>query len=324
MGGTLVSQGYFMVRSSVAALAAALCLSLPAVAQVPLSALSLTARSHESLVNWQYMGPRPLGMPEIVSIPGHLLLDVRAVFDGPWSDTVERVQVNTSDIHLILPDGTELRTIGGHPYWGQMTALDRGISERRPRNFPTEDSDIHWNGIFRIPKGTAQVTLRITGTGAQFEGTIAVPGPTAPDDAASYAGFRVTHVRRFRTVTLSDGRDGAQILSSIRAPAGMVLADLEIEVTGLTSNQPDGDDQFSWSTNNFRLADGTGTPMGLIGERFMDRLLASQFNGIQIGRDTDRRVIWVVPEGLAEARLFFGETQVATVNLSGAAITDTD
>lgn len=294
------------------------------LAQVPLSALSLQAFSYESAVNWQERNYRPAGLPEIIRIPGHVLVDVRAVFDGPWSDSVERVNVNARDIHLVLPDGTELSPIGGYQNWGQVQLLTRSLNGRRPRNYPTEDADMAWNGLFRVPKGVDAARLVIGGDAASFSADVAIPGPTAAPDAASFARFRPTGVRRFRTIGLQDGRGNEAVTSTITAPPGMVLAEIEIEVTGVAGNQDDGSDRFTWHTHNYRLVDGAGQSMGLVGERFMQRLLDSQYNGVDVGASAERTVVWLVPEGLDEARLLFGETEVARVTLGGAPITETD
>jgi len=297
--------------------------ALPAWAQMNLTPLSLETRSYDTLVSWQERAYRPAGLVEYVNVPGHVLLDVRAVFDGPWSDDVSRVSVNSRDINLILPDGTELRAVGAHRTWGQMSLQAQGLSGRRPRDFPEDDADLYWNGIFVLPKGTTSATLRIGGD-VQFEATVSVPGPTAADDAASFADFDPVAVRRFRVLHLEDGRGENAVTSTIPAPQGMVLAEVEVAVTGVRSNQTDGDQRFTWHTHNFRLVDAQGQSMGLVGERFMRRVLDSQFSGTDIDESAERRMVWAVPETLTEARLLFGETEVATVALGSAPITDTD
>ncbi|MCB1390058.1 MAG: hypothetical protein KDK12_13095 [Rhodobacteraceae bacterium] len=299
-------------------------LSTPALAQTDVTALSLTARAYEQVTNWQERSFRPAHLVEVVRVPGHILLDVRVVLDGPWSDTVERVQAGSRDIHLVLPDGTELDPQGGYQYWGQLSLIGRTLSARRPRNFPTEDQDIYWNGLFVVPEGTTQATLSIGGDDIRFSGTVAVPKLGAEDDPAAFASFRPTRVRRFHTAELQDGNGADAVPSTITAPPGMVLAEVEIEVTGVASNNADGDDRFNWSTSDFRLTDPQGASMALVGERFIRRILDSQFNGVDVGDSAERTVIWMVPEGLTEARLLFGETEVATVSLGTAAVTDTD
>lgn len=297
---------------------------LPAAAQIPLTALSLTARSYDHVDSWEERGFRPARVVEVIQIPGELLVEIRAVFDGPWSDEVDQLRVNAGDIALVLPDGTELEAIGGYPYWGQFSTASRGISARRPRNFPDEDAEAHWNSVFRVPKGVASATLRITGDGARFEQSLSIPGPTAADDPASFARFAISGVRRYRRADLEEGNGANTAYSSITAPPGMVLAEVEIEVTGLAPNTVDGAERFNWRTSDFRLIDAQGNSLGLVGEGFMRRLLDWQFNGVNIGDNAERKVVWLVPEGLGEARLLFGETEVATVPLGAAPIADTN
>jgi len=303
--------------------AIALVTALPAASQIDLTALSAQSFTYETAVSWQERPYRPAGIVEYVNVPGSLILDLRMVFDGPWSDDVQRVSVNNRDIRLILPDGTELNAVGSHPTWGQMTLQTRSLSGRRPRDFPEDDRDLYWNGIFIVPKGTTSATLRIGGD-ARFDGPVSIPGPGRQTDAAAFADFSVTGVRRFRRAELEVGRGDTAVTSSIAAPPGMVLADVEVRVEGVMSNQIDGDDRFTWHTHNFRLVDVAGQTLGLVGERFQRRLLDSQFSGTDVGDDAERRMLWVVPEDLTEARLLFGETEVARVTLGASAITDTD
>ncbi|WP_334193809.1 hypothetical protein [Pararhodobacter sp.] len=306
-------------------LAAALSLTaLPALAQTDLAAISLTARAYDHLVSWQERSFRPAGLTEVIRAPGHILLDVRAVLDGPWSDTIERVQAGSRDIRLVLPDGRELEPEGGFQYWGQLSLIPRSISARRPRDFPEADADIHWNGLFLVPEGVSQATLTIASDDIRFSGVVTVPKTSTPESAASFASFTPRDVRRFRVAQLQDGNGDGAVPSTLTALPGTVLADIEVEVSGLAGNNADGEDRFNWSTSDFRLTDPQGTTLPLVGERFIRRLLDSQFNGVEVGASTERRMLWLVPEGLTEARLLFGETEVATLDLAGAAITDTD
>lgn len=293
------------------------------MAQIDLTALSNETFAYDTVTSWQERAYRPAGIVEYVHVPGSIILDVRMVFDGPWSDEVQRVSVSSRDIRLILADGTEVAAVGGHPNWGQATLQSRSLSGSRPRDFPDEDRDLYWNGLFIVPKGTDTATLRLGGD-VRFEGAITVPSPTREADASAFARFTPTAVRRFRVVGLEDGRGDDAVSSSIRAPLGMVLAEVEVEVEGVASNQIDGDDRFTWHTHNFRLVDDAGQTMGLVGERFMRRILDSQFSGTNVGSSSERTMIWVVPETLTEARLLFGETEVARVPLGTAAITDSD
>lgn len=306
---------------------AACALALPAAranAQIELTALSLTAQAYSSLENWTERGTRPYGLAEIVAVDGHMLVNVRLVADGPWSDEVDRVRANSRDIRLVLPDGSELEPRGGFQYWGQFSRVPPGLSGRRPRDFPDEDRDIHWNGMFVVPTGVSSATLRIGGDDVSFEGPVSIGKTTTPEAAASFAEFRVTSQRRFRAVDLEDGRGADALTSRITAPEGMALVELEVEIRGTGSNQADGDPRFNWHTTGFRLVDADGNSMGLIGERFMRRILDSQFNGVNIGDDTERTMVFVAPDDVTAFQLYFGNVAVADVDVTGSQIADTD
>ena len=294
-----------------------------AAAQTPLTALEIEARSYETAVSWQQRDWRPAGLVEYVHTPGYVMLDLRAVFQGPWTDNLSRLSVPARDIRVLLPDGTEVEPMGQMRYRGQMTLQSRSLSGNRPRDFPNDAGNIHWNSVFRVPLGTPSIVLRIGGDAA-FSAEIPVPPPQREEDAASFAQFEPRQVRRFRTVSLQDGRGTAQVQSSISALPGHVLASVDIEITGLASNTFDARERFMWHTNNFRLVDEEGQTMWMVGERFMQRLLDSQFNGVDVGRSATRTVIWMVPETLERALLLFGETIVAEVDLSRAVISDRD
>lgn len=295
-----------------------------AAAQTDLTAISTTTYAYNSLPNWTERSFRPAGVVDTIQVDGHQLVNVRLVLDGPWSDEIDRVQIRTRDIRLILPDGTELEARGGFQYWGQFTRMSPSVSGRRPRNFPDEDQDIHWNGVFIVPNGVTSATLRMGGEDFRFEGPVTISKITTVEDPASFADFRVTSMRRFRSAELEDGSGSEALTSTLSAPAGYVLAELEVEVVATAGNQADGDARFNWHTNTFRLVDGQGASMGLVGERFIRRVLDTQFNGVNAGDSAERTMLFLVPETQTNFQLLFGETPVTTVDLSNAAITDTD
>jgi hypothetical protein len=230
--------------------------------------------------------------------------------------------VNNRDIRVVLPDGTEVEPSAGYRYAGQMVLSPQSLTASRPRDFPTTPGNIYWNSTFRVPSGTPSVELRITGDAASFSAEIAVPPPGREVDPASFATFQPGAIRRFREVHLEDGRDTRLLHSSMRAPAGHVFAEIEIEVSATGSNQMDDGTRFNWHTHNFRLVGPDGATMPLIGERFMRRLLDSQFNGVDVGRSAQRTVLWMVPEGVTDLTLHFGEMPVASVSLASATILD--
>lgn len=311
-----------MVFKFLVPLGAALVLAGASHAQTALSALSLEARAYDTVISWDQRDWRPAGVVEYVHTPGQIMLDLRAVFAGPWSESLSRLSVNSRDVRVVLPDGTEVEPSASYRYAGQMALSPQSLSASRPRDFPTSPGNIFWNSTFRVPAGTQTIELRITGDEASFSAEVAVPPPGHEVDPASFASFRPGTVRRFREVHLEEGRDTRLLQSMMRAPAGHVFAEIEIEVSATGSNQMDGGQRFNWHTHNFRLVGPDGTTMPLIGERFMRQLLDSQFNGVDVGRSAQRTVLWLVPEGVTDLTLRFAETPVAAVSLASATILD--
>jgi hypothetical protein len=301
------------------ALVGALLFSLPAQAEVQLTLQSLKTYAYDEVVSWQERDFRPYGLEEVVAVEGMVILDIRAVFDVPWSDELDRLSVSSRDIALILPDGTEVASFGSYEYWGMMHTIAQGISISRPRDYPEEDEDLYWQSLYLVPEGTASAVLRIGDPeeAVVWQGDVTVPGVEAEQDAAMFAEFRVTDVDRFRVAELEDGRDTTRMTSTLTAPAGQVLVDLEIEVTALSANEFEADGDFQWHSYDFRLTGPEDETFFLVGERFQNRILDWQFNGVNVGEATTRRLVFMVPEGTTAATLRFGMTAVAEVDLSG-------
>jgi len=306
-----------MGRLIVAAVAAVLASVVTASAQTDLTLNSLKTYSYDSMVSWHARDWRPAAVLEIADVEGMVFLDIRAVFDVPWTDELTRLSVSSGDIVLRLADGTEIESFGSYQYWGMMRLLPQSISLSRPRDFPEEDEDLYWHSLFLIPEGTTTATLVIPGTPG-YEGEVSVPATGPEQDAPAFAAFEVSDVARFRQIALEEGRDFRRVTSTITAPAGYVLADLEVTVEGLAANEFAADGAFHWFTHSYRLVTPEGETLSLLGERFSRKLLGWQFNGIAIGQSTERRMILMVPEDLAGAVLLFGETPVAEVDLSVA------
>ncbi len=304
-------------------LGAALALSATSLAAQSTSGLTLSSLktyAYDSVVNWTERDFRPSGVEETISVDGMILLDVRAVFDVPWTDDLARLSISSTDILLILPDGTEIQSFGAYEYWGMFHASASSATATRPRDFPDADADLYYHSMFLVPAGTTTATLRLPAADGEpgWEGPVGVPGASAEQDAAMFAEFTVTDVARFRTLSLEDGRDSRAFTSTIAAPAGQVFADLEVDVLAFAANEFEGDGRFFWHTYDFRLVGPAGETYPLMGERFLQKLLDWQFSGVAVGENADRRAIWLVPEGVTGATLMFGLSPVAEVVFDGA------
>lgn len=308
-----------MTRVISAALAAAV-LASGASAQEGLTLESLKTYAYESMVSWHERDTRAAGVTEVAQVEGMIFLDIRAVFDVPWTEELSRLSVSSRDIKLTLPDGTEIESFGAYDYWGMMEMIPEGISISRPRDFPDEDEDLYWHTLYLVPEGTTTATLTIPSEEGQpgWTGEIEVPAVSEEQDAAMFAEFTITDVERYRVIALEDGRESRRVTSTITAPEGQVLVDLEVEILAYSANEFEADGDFHWHTYDFRLTGPDGESFWPVGERFSSRILDWQFNGVNVGESARRRMVWTVPEGVSAATLRFGETPVAEVDLNVA------
>jgi len=300
-----------------AAVAALCAFAAPGLAQTGLTVTSLKTFAYDSMVSWDLNDWRAVGVVDTVAVEGMVFLDIRAVFDVPWTEELTQLSVSSGDILLRLADGTEIQSFGSYRYWGMMHLSSPSISMSRPRDFPEQDEDLYWHALFMVPEGTATATLVIPGEPG-FEDEVPIPATGPEQDAAGFAEFAVVDVDRFRQLALGEGRDSRRITNTVTAPAGYVMADLEVAISGMVANDFAPDGGFKWFTHNYRLASPEGVTMSPVGERFMDKLLGWQFNSVNVGDTAERRMVWLVPENLSNAVLYFGETPVADVDLSGA------
>lgn len=302
----------------VMAAAAGLSISTAVGAQ-DITPLSLEAHAYPSLVSWQerVLGPRPCCIPEVLSQEGMIFLDVRAVFDVPWSEDLSRFNARAREINVILEDGTELNAIGAYENYGMFKHVPPSASQTRPRDWPDSDSDLHYHAIFQIPAETVGVTFAI---GEAFSGEITVPPLTEAPTAASFASITATDPRFHASVSAEYTMSGQDVTGLLAAPDGFVFLELSVDVTGVESNDTSGENRFHWRTHNLHLVMPDGVNASLIGQRFQSRIFAGHLNSVEIGQTQTEEMIWAVPKGIEAVALYFGDTQVAEVDLSGVAL----
>ncbi|MCA8906989.1 MAG: hypothetical protein KDA49_10920 [Rhodospirillaceae bacterium] len=282
-----------------------------------LSVISMETHAYPSLVNWHERDGRPCCHPETLATDGMVFLDVRGVFDVPWSDTVTRFSASSRDVTVTLPDGTQLNPVGSYDYYGMYHFTASSPSASRPNGWPSEDRDLIYQAIFQIPAGTPSVVFAI---GESVSATLTVPAATEAPVAADFATFQVLNASYLAEVPVSRRQSDQDVTGTITAPAGNVFLEMEVEIAGQRANDPRGQERFYFHTQDFHLLDPSGRETGRIGERFMDFVMAHQFNSVNVGSSGTEDMIWSVPAGIASATLYFGDTPVAEINLSGLAL----
>jgi len=289
-----------------------------------LTAKSIEVFTYETITNRQQDEARPAGFHEIAKVEGHRFLHVRGVFDVPWSEELPRLSVNTRDIQIVLPDGSELQPMGSFQHLGRMILTVPNISISRPRDFPAADSDLYYQALWLVPEQTETATLRIGGD-VPFEAEITVPSPVTEPSTADYAEFEVDRVRRYRSVGIEERRGAADAVTlAIVAPENHVLAELSVGINAVAPNNFDAEPRFYKHTHEFQLVDEAGNSYGLIGERFMRTIRNTRYTFAEIGRTDDMVMLWGVPETLEKATLLFAGVPVAEVSLGDAPVLQND
>jgi len=68
--------------------------------------IRLKVCAYDTMIDWSDRDRRPAGLEEVMLVEGRVFLSVRAVYDVPRSDDLSRLSISSSDVRLILPDGT--------------------------------------------------------------------------------------------------------------------------------------------------------------------------------------------------------------------------
>jgi len=317
-----IGEGFGMKKTFLTAAIAPALLAAPLAAQsvTGLDPIDITTFAYDRMESWTERDVRPAGVVEMAEVEGMIFFDVRGIFNVPWSDDLSRLSISSSDILLVLDDGTEIKPFGAYEYWGMMHLNPRGASVSRPRDFPEGDADLYWHSLFLVPEGTASATLRLSNDEGLpgYEGTVTVPKISQELQSAVLAEFSVVDEARFRSLATIDGRDTQRVTMTMDAPPGYIFADIEVEIAPLAANEFDDDPRYYWHTYDFRLVGLDGTTFHPIGERFQDKILDYQFSGANPGDSATRRMVWMVPEDVAEATLMFGSVPVTPVTLASA------
>ncbi len=302
------------------AFAFALCLFLLpglAAAESALSVKEIEARSYESLENMYAIRSRPVNLSETFGREGALILDIRAVFAVDWSDDVQRISAGSRDISVVLETGFEVGVVGGFEFAGMPMLAVQSFSQSRPRNWPDEDADLHWRGLFMVPEGSGTVTLQIGGD-HPVTAEVAVPAPGVMESATEAADFALVGLDRFRSLRHDQGRDDSLLRVRHEAPEGMVFLDVGLRVSALAANTTSGDDFFSWWSSSLRLVDPAGETLWSVGQRTRGEINDRRFNGVPVGSEETVRMIWMVPEDLAAATVWFAGEPLLELAIDGS------
>jgi hypothetical protein len=260
-----------------AALFCGLFAAAPALAQSPLMPVTVSIQRYDQIVNATGDTGLACCAPHILeSGPATDFLHIRMVFDVAFSDTLDRVSVNSSDIVLMLPGAEEgLRAIGHYDHVGIFDEGASGIFARRPRDWPNETAQAFVDSVWMVPDGVTTATLQVGEEGAQIavpvDLNVAQSQPVSPGQTVQVAvtGFGVE-----ADLTLSERRNNQQLAGRVTPLSGQALR-MEVSVTPLMSTSTEaqaGENRHLMYAGYLSLVGPDGLPMPFLGTRAGDGL----------------------------------------------------
>jgi len=197
---------------------------------------------------------------------------IRMVFDVAFSDAVDRVSINSSDILLMLPGAEEgLRAIG---HFDHMPVYEPGatsIYARRPRDFPAETEQAFLDAVWVVPEGVTSATMQI---GDPEDGNVLnVPldldvGVTSVLRPAATLSMAVSGVGVTDMLTLEERFNGQDVPGTIRPTGPGRLMQVDLTLTPAMSTDTDaqaGENQFFFYSDWIGVTGPDGLPLMPVG-----------------------------------------------------------
>jgi hypothetical protein len=244
--------------------------SAPALAQSPLTPSTVTIQRYDEITSAEGDSGIYCCAPHVLeSGTGADFYHIRMVFDVAFSETLDRVSVNSSDIELMLPGAAEgLRPIGRYDYLGIFEFGSASIFARRPRDWPNETEQAFIDAVWIIPEGVTTATLTVGEEGQQLQIPLdlnATPGqPISPGQTLQVA---VTGFGAEARLAVTDRHNGQDVTGRVVPTAGQALR-LDLSVTPLMSTATDaqaGENRFFMYADYFSLVGPDGMPMPFMG-----------------------------------------------------------
>lgn len=243
---------------------------VPAVAQSVLAPASVTIQRYDEIVSAEGGSGHYCCAPHVLeSGPAADFYHVRVVFDVAFSDTLDRVSINSRDIGLMLPGATEaLRNIGRFDYLGIFEFGSSSVFAQRPRDWPNETEQAFIDAVWIVPEGVTSAALVVGEAGAQLQVpldlNVAAGQPVSPGATLQAA---VTGFGAETALAVSDRHNGQDIAGRVVPAAGQALR-LDLAVTPLISTATDaqaGENRFFMYADYFSLVGPSGLPLPFMG-----------------------------------------------------------
>jgi hypothetical protein len=268
------------MKPTLAALLCGILAAAPALAQSPLTPVAVAIQRYDQIVNATGDTGLACCAPHVLeSGPAADFVYIRMIFDVAFSDTLDRVSINSSDILLMPPGGGEgLRAIGHYDHVGVFDEGASSLFVRRPRDWPNETAQAFVDQVWIVPDGMATATLQIGEEGAR----IAVPvdlnvAQSQPVNPAQTVQVAVTGFGVEADLTLSERRNQQDLSGRVTPRTAQVLR-MDVSVTPLMSTATDaqaGENRHLMYADYLSLVGPDGMPMPFLGTRAGDGLRRS-------------------------------------------------
>jgi hypothetical protein len=241
-----------------------------AQAQSPLTPVSLLVQRYDEVVPSDGDAGVACCAPHILTSGAAAdFFHIRMVFDVAFSDSLDRVSINSNEITLLWTGATEAqRAIGRYDYVGVFDAGSPSIFARRPRDWPAETEQAFLDAVWQVPEGITSATLQVGAEGAQLQIPIDLNvAQTQPITPAQTMQVTVTGFAAEDALTITDRMSGQDVAGRVAPRAGQALR-LELSVTPLMSTATDaqvGENRFLMYAEHFALVGPEGLPMAYLG-----------------------------------------------------------
>ncbi len=233
-------------------------------AALPITLSSVTVERYAELIENGTEGGVACCAPLVLSQPGHHFVYVQAIYDVAWSDTLDRINVSSSDIGILLPGDTEPRQMVGRvSRVGQFDLGGNSLHASRPRDWPASTEQAYLNAVFLVPDTVTTGTLVFDETGYSQEISLAAEVTEFPVPA-SMVQINVLGLARVDEVVTEESSGRQQMIGRLAPTLGDMLQ-LDLQVQALLSNDVEGDNEHFFLNNDFALVGPDNAPLRSIG-----------------------------------------------------------
>ncbi|WP_071675560.1 hypothetical protein [Nioella nitratireducens] len=243
----------------------------PVAAESPLTLVGMSVYRYDSLIDHSGDSGSFCCAPYVLGDDAGDFYYIRAIFDVAWSDDLDRVSVNSSDILLTLPDDEEgRRAVGRYDWYGIYNPSADSISERRPRDWPEETAQAFLNGIWYLPAGSTSATLTIGEADEILDVPVNLAVEVSPVIQPSQTMlFALRGISRVDEMTSEVRYNGTSIPGHLAASAGQILR-VAFDATPAFSTDTDaqqGENRAFLRNSWFTLVGPDGAILTLLGSQ---------------------------------------------------------